>query len=102
MTTDTRNQSWDKILAELNDRQKAVLKVFLDKSNVNYTAWEIADMRGWLVHGVRPRLNELERLGVLEICGVRFYEPTGRNEHIYRVRSEYAGFDDDGQALMKI
>ena len=102
MTTDTRKQSWDKVVADLGERQKAVLQVFLDKPGSTYTPWEIADLRGWLVHAVRPRLNELEKLGVLEICGVKFYEPTNRNEHAYRVKSEYAGYDEAGQALMGI
>lgn len=99
MSFDTRRQSWDKILETLGEKQKAVMQVFMDNHPKDFTPWEIADLKGWLVHAVRPRMTELENLGVLEICGVRYYEPTDRNEHVYRMREKRQDFDDSGQRL---
>ena len=89
MIADTRRESWDKILTDLGEKQAAVVRVFMDSYPKDFTPWEIADLKGWLVHAVRPRMTELEKLGVLEICGVRYYEPTDRGyEATIRARME--------------
>ena len=100
MIADTRRESWDKILTDLGEKQAAVVRVFMDSYPKDFTPWEIADLKGWLVHAVRPRMTELEKLGVLEICGVRYYEPTDRNEHVYRLIEKRQSFDDDGQGAL--
>lgn len=87
---DTRAESYFQTLPDLGDRQREVLAV-LAAAPAGLTAWEVQARvleRGEerLIHAIRPRLTELAKVGVVEKCGRRWWEPTQRNEWVWRIR----------------
>lgn len=76
-----RNESYELTKPEIGSRQKEVLDLL--KTHSPYTAWQISDILGRPVYQVRPRLTELERLGLIRSGGTLFQERTQRKESLY-------------------
>lgn len=56
------------------------------------TAWEIASITGWMIHSVRPRLNELYKSGQVVVSGLKLNRKTNTNCLVY----ELSKFDQIG------
>jgi len=75
-----RSESYSQTYAELGPRQREVITELLSGPR---TAWEIADKTNRMVHSVRPRLNELAKLGIACEVGKRWHEATSRHETLW-------------------
>ena len=86
-----RNESYLQIKSEVGSRQKEVLSLL--KNHSPYTAWQISDVLGRPVYQVRPRLTELEKMGLIRAGGTLFQERTQRKETLYW----FTDAENDGQ-----
>ena len=77
----TRNESYEQTKHEIKSRQEEILDLLKDHSP--YTAWEISDILIRPVYQVRPRLTELEKLGLIRSGGTLFQKRTQRKESLY-------------------
>lgn len=76
-----RDESFEKTKCDIGSRQKEVLELL--KKHSPYTAWQISDILGRHVYQVRPRLTELEKIGLIRSGGTLFQERTQRKETLY-------------------
>lgn len=91
VTTETRQEAYDRVFATLGARQRIVLESLGMVESV--TANELAVFMYDMGHfpnsdrnNVHPRLNELVALGQVEIVGKRKCSVTGRTCAVYRER----------------
>jgi hypothetical protein len=79
---ETRQQSF--VFAEINSAswREAIYQLLREKAR---TAWEIAELIERPVYVIRPRITELRKEGKIASVGVRWYEPTHRNEAVWDV-----------------
>lgn len=75
-----RSESYEGTRKTIGPRHLKILEVL---DNQSLTPWEISDITGWPVYQIRPRLTELDTLGVIEVTGKKFQEKTNRNESLY-------------------
>lgn len=91
ITIETRNESFDKILATIGDRQRVVVD-YLKAFDEPLSASEIA--YGLYINGlvptpernsVHPRLTELTKLGIVHVVGKRKDPITNRKVAVYEL-----------------
>lgn len=68
----------------LGDRQKIIYEVL--KSGSNFTNQEVADRLGFQINTVTPRMNELVKLGVVELATKRKCNRTGRTCCAWKIK----------------
>lgn len=61
----------------LGERQRIVYEVL--KTGNNFTNQEVADYLGFQINTVTPRMNELVKIGVVQLSEKRKCKQTGRN-----------------------
>lgn len=97
----TRRESYEATLEGLGLRQKAVYAVVEANTTMGgATAWEIAEFLRLEVYVVRPRLTELQSLGVIESRGTRYHAGTDRKEAVWFLQKEQPKFDGDQGVLL--
>lgn len=86
-TTETRRESYERIIPSLSARRRLVLQVL---GNKQMTAGEIVDelvSAGYLDYYdrnfVSPRLTELKKVGLVETVGKRTDKRTGRPQAVW-------------------
>ncbi len=79
MIQDSSREAYESILPELNDRQATILAL-LERSQP-MTNSEIAQVVGWSINRVTPRVLELRTKGKVADFGVRVCRVTGRSAH---------------------
>lgn len=83
MSTQSQISSWHKTLSELEPRQREVVAYL--QIHKRASAWEMAANLKRFVHAVRPRLTELEKLGVIRAAGARYEPTTDRKETVWEL-----------------
>lgn len=78
--------AYNEVLPKLRRRQEEVLNVFLADplQYPDYTNMEVADVLGWSINRVTPRVLELRDLGVLEYACTRLCTVTGYTAMAWR------------------
>jgi predicted ArsR family transcriptional regulator len=66
----------------LRERALAIIKAAAS------TADEIADSMGETVLAIRPRISELNQMGLIEKSGIRRKNASGANAHVWRIATE--------------
>lgn len=92
ITKQTRRESYDEVLKDLNKRQ-ALVYAYLRSFPEGTTAKNLAvhmhsngDASSPERNSTHPRLNELVKKGYVEIIGKRQCEYTGRKVAVYKVK----------------
>ena len=81
---ETRRQSYDAVQKDLGRRHAQVLDV-LRKSQYAISAPAVAEAIGIRDYQCRPRLTELEKLGLIKVVGTEYYHPTKRYISLYQI-----------------
>ena len=77
---------FDKVLPNINRKQKAILTFFYNYKNCNYTNAEISDKIGWAINRVTPRVLELRHKGLLISSGRRMCTVTKNSAYAWRLK----------------
>ena len=83
-TTETRRESYERILPGLLDSRASVLAALYDSPG-GLTAEDVSEYIGKPSYQVRPRLTELLQAGQIHVVGKRMSETTGRNIAVFRI-----------------
>jgi len=82
MLSQTSLEAYRSILLELGDKQLKVLRVF--KGGQALTNMEVAEILGWSINRVTPRVLELREKSLLEEKEKRFCAITGRRASAWK------------------
>ncbi|MDN6100722.1 MAG: hypothetical protein L0L09_04735 [Staphylococcus equorum] len=94
ITIETRNESFDKIIATIGDRQRVVID-YLEAFDEPLSASDIA--YGLYINGlvptpernsVHPRLTELTKMGIVRVVGKEKDQVTNRKVAVYELVEE--------------
>lgn len=95
ITTETRRDSYNRVLETLSKRQQIIIKKFSEAPNAKYTARELAvelHKDGVIITNdrnmVQPRLTELVGKGIIQVVGKKFDETMGRHVAYYQLAEE--------------
>lgn len=73
----------------LSPNQILVLGILREQGPL--TAWEVAERAEIELTGVKPRINELVRAGILEAVGTKLNPSTGRANTAYGLTTQIGG-----------
>ena len=77
---------YTKVLPNLGERQAEVLRVFLDNPFVGWTNMETAEVLGWSINRVTPRVLELRKKRLLVLAERRLCNVTGNPAMAWKLK----------------
>lgn len=77
MIQETSRLAYRKVRKKLGRRQVEVLQIFTRDEDKNFTNMEVAEMLGWSINRVTPRVKELREKGYLRLVERRRCSITG-------------------------
>jgi hypothetical protein len=97
ITETTRRDSFDKTKPDIGPKQLSVYTL-LQRHPGGLSAWDISARLGWMIHVTRPRITELQHMGLIEAFDKAYHEGTQRHEAVWRTKRALGPLFDRGEA----
>ena len=101
---DTSLQAYRQIQPIIGEKQRQVLTVFTEHASIDYTNMELAEILGWSINRVTPRVLELRNMGYLTLSTRRQCNVTRNSAYAWRLKESpqtCLTWNPDGSVVLK-